>query len=391
MSEFAWRPHFGPPPNVARFILPAVIGFIQIAGTYLASRHATDHMEFDLFAVGLLGTGAAALTIRHRYPVAVLAFTLAVTATYILVDYPRGPVFFALIVAFFSAVMAGRRGEAIVLLIVGYIAIEWGRYFLGFDPAPPLEEALAVGAWLLVLLSIAEFARSRRERFVEAGRARAEEARRRATEERLRIARELHDVLAHNISLISVQAGVALHLIDERPEQARSALGAIKEASNEALSELRSVLDVLRHGDEDPPRSPTSGLDRLDDLIARTEGAGLRVTKEIAGQVRPLAPGLNRAAYRIVQEALTNVTRHADGASARVTITYAEDALVLQIEDDGRGASAAEMSKGGRGIAGMKERVAALHGELEAGPRPGRGFRVRATLPLNPAGAEEVR
>jgi signal transduction histidine kinase len=369
-------------------VLPIVVGIIQVFGTYMASRDQHGHRAFDMLAVLILVAGPAALAVRNRYPVAVLLVALFSTAAYVLVDYPRGPIFLALIVAFFTAVMAGRRVPAIAILIGGYIVIGWGRFFLGLDPAPRLEVALAIAAWLLVLLSLAEFARSRRERALETGRVRAEEARRRATEERLRIARELHDVLAHNISLISVQAGVALHLIDEQPEQARSALGAIKDASNEALAELRSVLDVLRYGNEEPPRAPTSGLDRLDDLVARTEGAGLRITTNIDGVPRPVPPGVDRAAYRIIQEALTNVARHADSPAARVDIAYESDQLVVQVDDDGRGASVAQTSNGGRGIAGMRERVAALHGELEAGPRPGGGFRVRVRLPLDspPAG-----
>jgi signal transduction histidine kinase len=391
MNDIPWRPPFGPPHRGGRFVLPIVVGIIQVFGTYMASRDQHGHRAFDLLAVLILVAGPVALAVRNRYPVAVLLIALSATATYVLVDYPRGPIFFALIVAFFTAVMAGRRVPAIALLVGGYIVIGWGRFLLGLDPAPRLEVALAVAAWLLVLLSLAEFARSRRERALETGRVRAEEARRRATEERLRIARELHDVLAHNISLISVQAGVALHLIDEQPEQARSALGAIKDASNEALAELRSVLDVLRYGNEEPPRAPTSGLDRLDDLVARTESAGLSITTNIDGVPRPVPPGVDRAAYRIIQEALTNVARHAESAAARVDIAYQPDQLVVQVDDDGRGASVAQTSNGGRGIAGMRERVAALHGELEAGPRPGGGFRVRARLPLDSPLAEDPK
>jgi signal transduction histidine kinase len=231
-----------------------------------------------------------------------------------------------------------------------------------------------------VLFTAAEIGRSRRERAIEAARTRAEETRRRASEERLRIARELHDVLAHNISLINVQAGVALHLMDNRPEQARTALSAIKQASNEALGELRSVLEILREGHEDPPRSPTSGLAQLDDLVAKTEGAGLRVSTRVEGTPRPLPPRVDLAAFRIVQEALTNATRHAGDAHATIRIGYGERDLTVQIDDDGRGTSSAP--GGGQGIPGMRERATALGGDLEAGPRPGGGFRVRAMFPL---------
>jgi signal transduction histidine kinase len=201
----------------------------------------------------------------------------------------------------------------------------------------------------------------------------------------LRIARELHDVLAHNISLINVQAGVALHLIDERPEQARGALSAIKDASKEALGELRSVLDVLRQTDERPPRSPTAGLARLDELVSRATAAGLEVRTEVDGSPRPLAAGVDLAAFRIVQEALTNVARHAGPATAIVRLAYGERELTLQVDDDGRGRPADATPAGGSGIAGMRERAIALAGTLDAAARPGGGFQVRARLPLNGA------
>jgi len=278
--------------------------------------------------------------------------------------------------------MSGHRRAAAISLLVGYPAFLWLPYLVGSDPSPSLAHALALAAWLLVLLAGAEIARSRRERAYELAHTRAEEARHRASQERLRIARELHDVLAHNISLINVQAGVALHLMDEQPEQARTALTAIKQASNEALGELRSVLDILREGHEAPPRSPTSGLARLDELVAKTEAAGLRVTTRVDGSPRPLPQRVDLAAFRIVQEALTNVTRHAGEASATISIDYGERDLTVQVEDDGRGRASDMTTGAGKGIAGMRERAAALDGELEAGPLDDGGFRVRARLPL---------
>jgi signal transduction histidine kinase len=228
-----------------------------------------------------------------------------------------------------------------------------------------------------------------RQRRLAAERTRAEEARRRAGEERMRIARELHDVLAHNISLINVQAGVALHLMDEQPGQSRSALQAIKQASNDALGELRSVLDVLRQGEEAPPRAPASGLAHLDSLVAGAGATGLTVRTEVEGTPRPLPAGTDLAAYRIVQESLTNVTRHAGPASATVLVRYGQDNLTVQVDDDGTGPLATRTNgPGGTGIRGMRERVAALGGELSAGPRPGGGFRVLARLPLDGAGEQ---
>jgi signal transduction histidine kinase len=201
------------------------------------------------------------------------------------------------------------------------------------------------------------------------------------------VAQELHDVLAHNISLINVQAGVALHLIDERPEQARTALAAIKQASKDALGELRSVLGVLRAPDDEPPRAPTPSVTRLDGLVSQAAAAGLTVDVEVDGTPRPLPASVDLVAFRIVQEALTNVSRHAASArSVRVRITYTDEGVTVEVDDDGRpgGQPHASATVGtGSGIRGMRERAASLGGTLEAGPRVGGGFHVGATLPLD--------
>jgi signal transduction histidine kinase len=246
--------------------------------------------------------------------------------------------------------------------------------------------AAGLAAWLGLLAAAAEIVRVRRERAAEAVRNRKEEERRRATEERLRIARELHDVLGHNISLINVQAGVALHLMDERPEQARTALAAIKEASAETLREMRAVLGVLRQADEEAPRSPAPSVARLDDLLSRAGVAGIQVSTEVRGEPRALPHGVDLAAFRIVQEALTNVTKHAGPAAATVRLTYADRDLVIQVDDDGRGPNGELDRADSSGIRGMRERAEALGGELAAGPRPEGGFRVRARLPLEDGG-----
>ena len=389
VNETEWRGYPGPPPHIRRFLLPTVVGVIQIMGTRFASFRQPDRIDLDALGIVLLAIGPVALLWRRRYPVVALGLTLASTLGYLLLDYPRGPIFLALIVAFVSTVLSGHRVAAAVFMVIGYVSFLWLPNLIGVEKAPGLAQAVALGAWLLVLLTAGEVARGRREQAIESARAHGEEARRRASEERLQIARELHDVLAHNISLINVQAGVALHLIDERPEQARTALAAIKDASNEALSELRSVLDVLRRGYEDPPRSPTLGLARIDDLVERTQAAGLSVSKSVEGVPRPLPAEVDLAAFRIVQEALTNVTRHAGGASATVRVGFEENALTIQVEDDGRGMPATP-SGGGRGIRGMGERAAALGGEVEVGPRNGGGFRVVARLPLHGAESKET-
>jgi len=275
---------------------------------------------------------------------------------------------------------------AAVAAVAGFGIFPWLDHLIRNRPGPSLTDMAGLAAWLLVLLGAAEGVRIRRERAAEAVRIREEEALRRASEERLRIARELHDALGHHLSLISVQSGVALHLNEELPEQARNSLSAIKQASKEALAELRSVLDILRQEGEPAPRSPTSTLARLDELVSQAAAAGLEVRTEIEGDVRPLPFGVDVAAFRIVQEALTNVTRHAGPASATVRVSYDEGDLTVEVDDDGHGRPVHNGTGSGKGIVGMRERVATFGGDLEAGPRPGGGFRVRARLPLDGVG-----
>ena len=215
------------------------------------------------------------------------------------------------------------------------------------------------------------------QRADEAERTRDEAARRRAVEERLRIARELHDSLTHSISVIQVHAGVAVHLTRKRGEDVPPALLAIQEASSDAARELRATLSVLR-SEED---SDDSGLGQLPSLVARACATGLPVTVTVTGAERPLPSEVDQAAYRIVQEALTNVTRHAGQACTTVRLWYGPDALTVQVDDEGDGTKERLPEASGLGLIGMRERVGALGGRLHAGPRPGGGFQVRAELP----------
>jgi signal transduction histidine kinase len=235
--------------------------------------------------------------------------------------------------------------------------------------------AVAGGMWQLHLREV-------EQRAEEAERTRDETARRKAVEERLRIARELHDSLTHSISVIQIQAGVAVHLARKRGEDVPAALLAIQEAGADAARELRETLSVLRSRDQyDGEDGDGSGLGYLDSLVARAQSAGLPVTVTITGAQRPLPPDVDQAAYRIVQEALTNVARHAGGACASVYLHYAQDALAVQVNDNGEG-HAATSAGHGLGLIGMRERVSALGGHLQAGPCDGGGFQVRAELPV---------
>ncbi len=364
-----------------------VVGAVVVAAIQVGVTAGAAHNQpatgrpYGPLAWALLLLSAAGLLLRRRSPEAALVVTSVPVWVYLALGYPGGPVFLAMIGALVGAIVRGHRIAAWVALAVGYPMFVWVAPLVGGRPPPSPAAAIGVAAWLVAFAVVVELATTRRERAAEFRRTRAEEARRRAGEQRMAIARELHDVLAHHISLISVQAGVALHLMDEQPEQARTALTAIRQASRESLGELRSVLELLRHGEEGAPRAPGSGLEALDALVERTSAAGLPVTVEVTGTARPLPAAVGLAAYRIVQEALTNVTRHAGRpATATVRLGYAPDQLTVEVTDDGPGAE--DISGTGSGLLGMAERAAALGGQLDAGPRPDGGFRVTARLPV---------
>lgn len=365
--------------------LAAGLAAFLTVGTYFASQDQPARRPFVVWTAALVIVAAGALAWRRRYPVAVLEMVFGATLVYFVLGYANGPIWLTLIVAYVTAVVRGHRLAVAITAVAGFIIFPWLDYLLRDRPAPSPAALAGLAAWLLVLLGGAEIVRIRRERAAEAVRIQEEEALRRASEERLRIARELHDALGHHLSLINVQAGVALHVNEELPEQARGSLSAIKQASKEALSELRSVLEILRQEGEPAPRSPTSTLARLHELVSQAASAGLEIRTETDGEVRPLPFGVDVAAFRIVQEALTNVTRHAGPATATLRVSYGERDLTVQIDDDGRGPHGHGAGGGGKGIVGMRERAVSLGGELQVGPRPEGGFRVRARLPLDAA------
>jgi signal transduction histidine kinase len=211
-----------------------------------------------------------------------------------------------------------------------------------------------------------------------------------AAAERARIARELHDVIAHNVSVMVVQADGASYALDRSPERARQALAAISSTGRQALDEMRHMLGVLRSADERSGVAPIPGVGQLDELLDQTRASGLAVSFTVQGVPGPLPSGVALAAYRTVQESLTNVRKHGGpAAQAQVILRYCDDALMLTITDDGRGA-AAVTDGAGHGLIGMRERVAVYGGSLEAGPRPGGGYQVTARLPLLPAGQAPV-
>ncbi|RTL70706.1 MAG: sensor histidine kinase [Pseudonocardiaceae bacterium] len=381
------RPNAAAATRRLKVVVPAVVvGIIQVGACTVAGRWQPDARPLDVWAYLLLVAGPAALLVVRRHPVPVLIATVAASFAYFSLGYPGGPAVLAAIVALVATVVAGQRLAAWLVGVVGI-----GGYLLGHALAGNAIAGPGVGAlvgWTLVVLVGSEGVRIRRERIAEERRRAEEYGLRCATEERLRIARELHDVLGHHISLINVQAGVALHLMDGGgdPAQTREALTAIKRSSKEVLREMRTTLGVLRDADEAAPRGPVPGLGAIPDLVGRVREAGADVRLVDDGPLGEVGEQTGLAAYRIVQEALTNVRRHAPGAAAVVTLRRTGSELHVTVVDDGVGASAARADEGaGRGIAGMTERAAALSGTLTAAPVPSGGFRVDAVLPVGAA------
>ena len=243
------------------------------------------------------------------------------------------------------------------------------------DPRADTGFALAVGVGVWAL---GEAARNRRAAIDEA-------ARRAVGEEQARIARELHDVIAHSVSTIVVQAAAADDVFDNRPDQARAALRSIERTGRDALDELRRLLGAVRPGTGAEPSGPQPGLDQLDELAEPLRAGGLSVVVRREGPATTLPAGVDLSAYRLIQEALTNTVRHARATRAEVTVRYGADAVELDVRDDGRAAGSGAANGTGHGLAGMRERAALLGGTLDAGPLPGGGYRVHARLPLEPA------
>ena len=352
------------------------VGAFQVVGSFGAANNQPDRKGIDALAVVLLLIGPLALAVRDRFPLTAIVASVAAAGVYIGIGYPYGPIFLSIVVALFNGVQVRRR-ETWVLAGLGYAA------FIVAETIDPRAEGgvgwlhlALVAGWLLLVLTVSEVIRVRREQIAERQRLAREGRERAASDQRLQLAQELHDVLAHNISLINVQASVALHLLDEHPEQARPALTTIKDASHDALGELRTALDLLRSG-ADAPLVPAPSLAQLGTLVDGVRAGGLDVRLDPGVPRAPVPVTVELAAYRIVQEALTNVTRHAHAHSAKVTLTYDTDELRVEVVDDGVGG----VGSPGNGVAGMRERAESLGGTLEAGPRAGGGFRIAARLP----------
>jgi signal transduction histidine kinase len=397
-------------------VLALFVTVMQVQGTVArvaaegAPRPLTD---FGNLGYALLVVSGLLVAFRRRWPVPVFAAAALASLVYYGFDFPDGPGWLGLFVALYTlaAYGDGRRSLLIAGAGAAVLAVGWLWLFAAVDIAPHA----AIG-WVFFRMgasvmsaALGESVRSRRiiaaeaqERAELAERTREEEARARVDAERLRIAREVHDTVAHAIAIINVQSGVTAHVLGKRPEQARAALQAIEQTSSRALREMRAILGVLR--DDQDGRVPPPGLGQLHELTAKARDAGLDVTLEASSPAAPLPGAVGSAAYRILQESITNVIRHVGPTRVTVALNPGIDVLEIRVTDEGRrvghgddpagpgrpaehpaGNGGPGLAKPGRGILGMRERCQLLGGEFEAKPTPAGGFEVTARLPLAPA------
>ncbi|MFI9555123.1 sensor histidine kinase [Nonomuraea endophytica] len=369
------------PMDVAQVV--AVIAVTIVGTAFIARESPPGPLPLWLGFV-LLTAISLPLLLLQRAPAMAVAAVVAGALVYQGLDFPGGASTIPPSIALFTVMSAGYRrlgGAGALVWLVGTLMLGW------FGTRPPgVQGTVWFVTWLVAILILGEMSRNRREQLIaerervaQAEHAREEEARRRVTEERLRIARELHDLLAHSISVINLQAGVSEHLIDRDPEQARRALGDIRRVSKEVLVELRGALGVLRDVDEgEEPLAPAPGMDRLPELVRRARSGGVEVDLTLPADCPALPKTVDLAVYRIVQEALTNIIKHAGAARAEVSVRCSGGELLVEVRDDGVGGTPGE----GNGLVGMRERAASLNGAFDAGPAPGGGFLVAARLPV---------
>ncbi|MFD4353601.1 sensor histidine kinase [Nocardia sp. NPDC058518] len=357
------------------WVIAVGVGTVLLVSGLSRAHPPTD---LDWLGHGLLVAGGLALAVQRRAPVAVLVVTGLCALGYQALGFEVPAV--AFLFAVYFAVRAGHRMVAVLVSVAVLAALPLAALVSLHDTTQALaraRDALEI-AWLIAAGAAGEALRQAERRADEAERTREETARRRADEERLHIARELHDSLTHQISVIKVQSEAAVHVARKRGEEVPAALLAIREAGREAARELRATLEALRDDDT----SPRPGLADVPDLVERVRTTGLAATLTIEGTRQNVPIAVDRTVYRIVQESLTNITRHAAAATATVRIDYRTDSLVVDIEDDGT-ANPTAAPVPGVGLLGMRERVTALGGHLHAAPRTRGGFAVHAELPVD--------
>jgi len=361
-------------------VVALVLGVVLVVGTpHAAAFQTAFRRPVDGVAVALLVAAGATMVGRRVAPAWSLGAMAVVVSVYLALRYPYGPIFLVLVLGLYAAGahLPIRRSAALAAGAIGLVVVAEAVGARAQLNGAFLVSLVVWHGWLIVPWALGAGIRARRE---SGRRDRDEEARRLAYEERLRIAREVHDVVGHGLAVINMQAGVALHVVDRRPEQARVALDAIKQTSKDALDELRATLAVFRQPEDGDARQPAPGLRQVDEVVAAMTESGLPVDLVVTGSPVALPAAVDLAAYRIVQESLTNVARHAGPARATVHVRYEPREVVVEVTNDGHARSGGNGASG-HGIAGMRERAAAVHGTLEAGPRPEGGFRVLAHLP----------
>jgi signal transduction histidine kinase len=365
-------------PRWARLWLPVILSFaIQLPAAIIVSRFSGLAPRETALSILIAIAGPLALIAARRFPGPVVAFTAVAASLDLFVNERGGPPYVALAFAILSAVVRDARIWAWVSIGVCWIASITVAGVLGREEWTPFRIA-GTTLGILIVFGIGEGIRTRRDRASEYRRLATERRQSTVQAERVRIARELHDVLAHSLSQINVQAGVGLHLMDKQPDKARDALASIKDTSKSALDEVRSVLGMLRSEGAagDAPLVPEPDLDRLPSLV---EASSLKVHLDDQLEHARIPAQAQLAIYRIVQESLTNVSRHAAGVKrVDVSLARVDDDYVVSIRDDGRGETANE--SGGRGLLGMRERAELLGGHLSAGPVD-QGFEVKAVIP----------
>jgi signal transduction histidine kinase len=373
-------------------LLGLLVAAMQVQGN-AAKPAEVGSRPLNAVAYGLLAASGLVLVLRRRSPAATFVTAAVLSAVYYGADFPDGPGWIGLFVAAYTltAYGDGRRSLTVVGVGIGVLSVAWLGAAADIEPKPAIGWVFFRIAASVMAAALGESVRSRRviaaealERARRAEQSREDEARARVAAERLRIAREVHDTVAHAIAIINVQAGVTAYTLDKRPERAREALVVIEQTSANALREMRTVLGVLRGPDEG--RAPEPGLGQVDELTAMAREAGLDVKLDVTPPATPLPSAVEHTAYRIVQESLTNVIRHVGPTRVTVALAGGADVLEIRVTDDG-GREAPSGGSGGRGIAGMRERCGLLGGELTAGPRPAGGFEVLARLPLTAAGS----
>jgi signal transduction histidine kinase len=374
-------------PATLDALLAGGLAILTVALTpAVAVHHGYRHA--DALALVLAALASLVLVFRRRRPLGTLLASLGVMLVFVARGYEGGPALLAPLVALYTLATLESRSRSLAAGVLIGLSLSAARLIFTSEPAgTAATDALGyIGAALFLGWAVANrraFVAAIRDRAERAEHSREQEAQRRVDAERLRIARELHDVVAHSIQTINVQAGVAEHVIERQPGQAGKALSIIRQTSKQALGELREILGLLRQVDEQQPRRPTAGLDQLDALLSATREAGVQTELQIGGERRNLPTAVDLAAYRIVQEALTNVMRHAGAARTRVSIDYRPDELHVTICDEGTGHADIAFDDGsGHGILGMRERANALGGTLAARHVQGGGFEVSVSLPL---------